>query len=77
MRRKEDYPLEKVTLNLRKGDFAKLQVMHGRLGAGKVIRELTIGHIKRVEDKVEEKLGSVESPSIIPIDLENILGDQK
>lgn len=77
MRRKEDYPLEKVTLNLRKGDFAKLQVMHGRLGAGKVIRELTIGHIERVEAKVEEKLGSVESPSIIPIDLENILGDQK
>lgn len=77
MRRKEAYPLEKVTLNLRKGDFAKLQVMHGRLGAGKVIRELTIGHIKRVEDRVEQRLGSVESPSIVPIDLEQILGEPK
>lgn len=73
MRRKEAYPLEKVTLNLRKGDFAKLQVMHGRLGAGKVIRELTIGHIKRVEDEVEKRLGSIESPPLAPFDIEQML----
>lgn len=54
MRRKEAYPLEKVTLNLREGDFGRLQVLHGRLGAGKVIRELVIGHITRVERRVAE-----------------------
>jgi len=55
MRRKEDYPLEKVTLNLRDGDFERLRTLHGRIGAGKVVRELVIGHIKRVEDAVAQK----------------------
>ena len=55
MRRKEDYKLEKVTLNLRDGDFARLRHLHGRLGAGKVIRELVIGHIKRVEEVIAQK----------------------
>ena len=58
MRRKEAYPLEKVTLNLREGDFGRLQVLHGRLGAGKVIRELVIGHIKRVEEHVAQAVPS-------------------
>lgn len=65
MRRKEPYPLEKVTLNLRKGDFGKLQVLHGRLGAGKVIREMVIGHINRVEEQAAARLPFVESPSIL------------
>jgi hypothetical protein len=52
MRRKADYPLEKVTLNLRDGDFERLQILHGRIGAGKVIRQLVISHLKRVDDRV-------------------------
>jgi len=56
MRRKETYPLQKVTLNLREGDFDRLRVLHGRLGAGKVIRELVMGHIKRVEEAVAQKV---------------------
>jgi hypothetical protein len=55
MRRKEDYQLEKVTLNLRMGDFERLRGLHGRLGASKVIRELVVGHIKRVEETVNQK----------------------
>jgi hypothetical protein len=55
LRRKEDYPLEKVTLNLRDGDFSRLRHLHGRLGAGKVVRELVIGHIKRVEEILAQK----------------------
>lgn len=54
MRRKEDFELEKVTLNLRKGDFERLRGLHGRLGASKVIRELVMGHIKRVEETVNQ-----------------------
>lgn len=55
MRRKEDYDLQKVTLNLRAGDFEYLRQLHGRWGASKVIRELVIGHIKRVEESVAQK----------------------
>lgn len=56
MRRKEDYELEKVTLNLRRGDFERLRGLHGRLGASKVIRELVVGHIKRVEETVNQNI---------------------
>lgn len=70
MRRKEAYPLEKVTLNLRQGDFARLQVIHGRLGAGKVIREMVIGHIKRVDEAVAQKLPIMASPPLSPGDVE-------
>ena len=56
MRRKEDFELEKVTRNLRKGDFERLRGLHGRLGASKVIRELVMGHIKRVEETVNQNI---------------------
>lgn len=56
MKRKADYPLKKHSLNLRAGDMDKLQDMHPRLGAGRVIRELVIAHV----DRVELKLGELE-----------------
>lgn len=65
MRRKEPYPLEKVTLNLRQGDFNRLQVLHGRIGAGKFIREMVIGHIDRVNRHVEQVLPS-PAPTVLP-----------
>lgn len=68
MRKKEDYPLEKVTLNLRKGDFSRLRDLHGRLGAGKVIRELVIGHIRRVEESVAQKTGQFTFPSTLKVE---------
>lgn len=64
MRRKEDYPLEKVTLNLRDGDFGRLRSLHGRMGAGKVVRELVMGHLNRVDAKLAES--EIPSPPIIP-----------
>lgn len=54
MRRKAPYPLERVTLNLREGDFRRLQILHGRDGAGKIIRDMVIGHIARVEERVAQ-----------------------
>jgi len=50
--RKEAYPLQKVTLNLREGDWEWLRQMHGSLGAGKVIRELVMGHRARTENRI-------------------------
>ena len=57
--RKESYPLEKITLKLRQGDFKWLQDMHPNLGAAKVVRELIIVHRKRVEAKITPKLEEV------------------
>lgn len=59
MRRKEHIPIEKVTLNLFVGDKGRLQDLHGRLGYGKVIRELVRGHIQRAEEAAAQKAGSM------------------
>lgn len=64
MRRKEEYELQKVTLNLRRGDFDRLRTLHGREGAGKIVRGLVIGHLNRVDKIVAGK--SHLNPSIIP-----------
>jgi hypothetical protein len=49
--RREIYPLEKITLKLRKGDFQWLQDMHPKHGAAKAVRNLIIEHRERVERK--------------------------
>jgi len=54
MRRKEDKPLHKTTLNLVKGDFEKLQEAYPRLGAGKVVRELVHAHVRRIEEQAQQ-----------------------
>jgi hypothetical protein len=51
VRRKEDFPIQKVTLNLYHGDFEELRALHPRVGAAKVIRELVHAHIARVKDE--------------------------
>ena len=56
MRRRETIEIEKVTLNLFKGDRFRLQDLHGRLGYGKVIRELVRSHIERAEAAAEGKV---------------------
>lgn len=53
MKRKADYALKKQSINLRDGDWEKLQDMHPRLGASRVIRELVIAHVDRVQLKLE------------------------
>jgi hypothetical protein len=50
MRKKSDYPLQKVTLNLRRGDFDYLQRLHGREGASKAVRSLVIDYIRKAEE---------------------------
>lgn len=48
MRKKEDFPLQKVTVKLYDGEFAQLQTLHPRIGASKVVRMLVHSHIKSV-----------------------------
>ena len=53
--KKAAYELQKVTLNLRKGDWEWLRQMHGEYGAGKTIRALVIGHRERAEGKAAQR----------------------
>jgi hypothetical protein len=55
LRKKETYDLQKVTLNLREGDWDRLRDLHTRQSASKTIRELVIGHLDRVDARVEQK----------------------
>lgn len=41
----------KVCLNLYEGDFQRLQSLHPKIGAGKVIRTLVHSYLKSVNDK--------------------------
>ena len=56
MKRKEAEPLMKVCLNLYDGDFQRLQSLHPKIGAGKVIRTLVHSYIKSVNDKAVKRL---------------------
>lgn len=49
MKRKEEKPITKHTLNLYQGQVEKLQTLHPRLGAAFVIRKLIDKHIGSAE----------------------------
>lgn len=53
MRRKEDRPLQKVTMLLFEGDFTRLQILHPDIGASKVVRKLIRQHLSTVDKKLE------------------------
>lgn len=59
MKAKQPYPIEKVTLNLRKGDFARLRELHPQLGSGPVVARLVISYLNKVDAGLQEK-GLVE-----------------
>jgi hypothetical protein len=48
-RRKLSYPLEKVTLELREGDFEHLAMLYGRQRVSATIRNLVIRHLNQVD----------------------------
>ena len=54
--RREEIPLQKVTLSLYKGDFDRLREFKPRLGASKVVRLLVRNYINAVEKRVEQRL---------------------
>ncbi len=71
MQRKESRPLTKRTLNLFEDQMYKLQELHPRLGAAKVIRTLVDDHIRAVEEGVARKMD--ETPVQINAKIEEIL----
>lgn len=51
MRRKEDLPLEKVTVQLFKGDFKQLQELNPALGGARILRHLVRQYIESIVPK--------------------------
>ncbi len=63
MRRKEDRPISKHTLNLYAGDYAKLQTLYSsRVGAAKIIRDIIHAHIRKIEEDAAQRIPLVEDP---------------
>ena len=52
--------LQKVTLNLFAGDFAKLQDLYPVAGAGKIVRNLVRQHLKGIEARVAREVGDTD-----------------
>jgi len=66
MRRREDRPIQKHTLNLYAGDYEKLQALYPtRIGAAKIIRDIIHAHIRLIEEDAAQKL-----PNIYDLDVE-------
>ena len=70
MKRKETAPLSKHTLNLYEGQLDKLQELHPRLGAAKVIRTLIDDHLRNVAEGAAQRFAPVPET---PVKLEEIL----
>ena len=64
MKRKEDRPISKHTLNLYAGQLDKLQELHPRLGAAKVIRTLVDDHIRSVAEGAAQKFDPIPEPNV-------------
>lgn len=47
--KRSDIPFEKVSLNLGRGDFARMGELFPRLGAGVAIRTLVRNYIRQIE----------------------------
>lgn len=66
MKRREDRPISKHTLNLYAGDYAKLQRLYStRVGAAKIIRDVVHAHIRKIEENAQQR-----SPLITTLDVE-------
>lgn len=66
MRKKEDHPIRKHTLNLYEGDYERLSVLFPKAGAGKTIRTLVRKFITQVEDTAQQTAISQ------PIEIEDV-----
>ena len=60
MKRREDHPISKHTLNLYQGDYEELQALYStRIGAAKIIRDLVRAHIKKVKENAAQRMSLV------------------
>jgi hypothetical protein len=55
MKRREDIPISKHTLNLFEGDYQRLQDLYPKLGAGKIVRALVRAHLRKIEERTNQR----------------------
>lgn len=70
-RRKSDLPLQKVTLNLVTGDYAKMQSLFPSLGGGAAIRTLVNNYIKSIRSALEP----LDVPLVAAEDIKELMND--
>lgn len=64
MRRKEDFPLQKVTLSLYDGDWDYIRSLYSQIGASRVIRKLVRNFREKVEKGAKQGVITVDVDSI-------------
>lgn len=69
MKRHEDLPLSKHTLNLYRGEYGRLQEAYPRIGAGKIIRTLVHRHLR----ELDQQRDTVDT---LPLDLRRIIEEE-
>ena len=69
MRRREDIPLQKVTLNLYDGDMNFLHALYPGIGASRAIRAIVRRHVNEHLASAAERRGESVKQLDLPIDL--------
>lgn len=64
-KRKEEFPLEKITIKLFEGDAERFRQLHPRLSISRFVRETIRRHIRKVENEAER-----QRPTIADLDLD-------
>lgn len=64
MRRKEDLPLQKVTLSLYDGDWDFIRGLYSQIGASKVVRKLVHNFRLKIEKGTKQGVVIVDVDSI-------------
>lgn len=63
--KREEIPIEKITLNLFEGDYAFLRNWYStRVGAGKIIRELVRAKRLQLEAELERRAPIMKGPDL-------------
>lgn len=68
-RRREDFPLEKISVKLFEGEFAQLNELYPSVGASKIIRELVHSHLNKVEVETRAARSKIVADLPITVDL--------
>lgn len=64
MKKQEDRPLTKHTVNLYEGQFDKLCELHPRLGGAKVIRTLLDDYLRQIAEKTAQVLPPIPATQV-------------
>lgn len=70
-KKKERFPLQKVTVKLFEGDFQEMAGLYPKTGANKIIRELIHRHIAVAKEMAQKQVGALAQLDIDLSDVED------